>query len=116
MQEIVWIEGGKLDWSAHEKFLDVQLGWLMRPCAPRAPLSCALVRISDGANVPEHIHASEDDILYVLRGGARMVVEGAGERTLKAGDFLRIPAGLRHRPHDFAGDFLAFNVWAANPA
>ena len=45
-----------------------------------------------------------------------MAIEGAGERTLTAGDFLRIPAGSRHRPYGFAGDFLAFNVWAANPA
>ncbi|MGD0642874.1 MAG: cupin domain-containing protein [Roseiarcus sp.] len=116
MQEVDWIEGGKLVWSAHENFPDVRLGWLMRPSARGAPVSCALVQIPDGANVPEHVHAGEDDILYVLHGSARMAIEGAGEMTLTAGDFLRIPAGSRHRPYGFAGDFLAFNVWATNAA
>jgi quercetin dioxygenase-like cupin family protein len=116
MQEVDWIEGGELVWSAHERFLDVRLAWLMRPKAPGAPLSCALVQIADGANVPAHIHDGEDDILYVLRGFARMAIDGVGERTLAAGDFLRVPAGARHRPYGFAGDFLAFNVWAGNPA
>ncbi len=116
MREIDWIEGGKLAWSAHETFPGVSLAWLTRRARRGAALSCALVRIADGADVPEHVHADEDDILYVLRGAARMAIDGAGERTLAAGDFLRVPAGARHRPYGFAGDFLAFDVWAPNPA
>jgi quercetin dioxygenase-like cupin family protein len=115
MSEMVFVKGEALVWSAHAKFRDVRLAWLMRRPAS-APFACALVRIPDGGAPPEHVHASEDDILYVLRGGAHMWVEGAGEIALKAGDLLRVPAGARHRPHDIAGDFLAFNIWASNPA
>ena len=89
----------------------MRLAWLLPPGASET-LVCALARIPDGASVPEHAHAGQDDILYVLRGGARMSIEGQGERTLRQGDFLRVRAGLRHRPFDIGDDFLAFNLWA----
>ena len=110
MNEVDWIAADAAPWSAHPTFADVRLAWLLPPAAA-AGLACALVRIADGSTVPEHVHAGQDDILYVLRGAARMWIDGHGERALRPGDFLRIPAGMRHRPFGFDGDFLAFNLW-----
>jgi quercetin dioxygenase-like cupin family protein len=112
MNEVEWIAAGAASWSPHPAFPGVRLARLLRALPIRA-LDGALVEISDGASVPEHAHAEEDDILYVLRGEARMWIEGRGEQALGAGDFLRIPRGRRHRPFAFAGGFLAFNLWAA---
>jgi mannose-6-phosphate isomerase-like protein (cupin superfamily) len=114
MQEPIIVLGQDIAWTPHPQFADVRLGWLMRRTADTPPLSCALVEISPEADVPEHIHAQEDDILYVLSGRARMQIEGQGEVVLEPGAFVRIPAGARHRPHSFEGTFLAFNIWAAH--
>ncbi len=111
MNEADWVGAGTAPWIPHSTFPEVRLAWLLPPGASET-LVCALARIPDGASVPEHAHAGQDDILYVLRGGARMWIEGQGERTLRQGDFLRVRAGLRHRPFDIGDDFLAFNLWA----
>ena len=115
MQEPTLIANKDFAWTRHTEFAGVHLAWLTRRSAGTPPLSCALVQIPPEAAVPEHIHAHEDDILYVLRGSARMWIEGRGEILLEAGTFLSIPAGTRHRPHSFEGGFLAFNIWAAHP-
>ena len=101
-----------LAWTDHPQFADVRLAPLMGSFADSAPLLAALVRIAEGGGAPEHLHARQDDILFVLRGQVAMWIEHRGEVELQAGDFLRIPAGLRHQPRRAAGDFLAFNLWA----
>lgn len=77
---------------------------------------CALVEMPPGAQVDEHVHDQQDDILYVLRGSAVMWIEDSGDLLLSAGSYLRIPKGTRHRPHGFAGGFRVFNLWAALPS
>ncbi len=116
MRGVVSIEAGRIAWTPHPSFAGVLAAWLMQRSSEAMPISCALVQFPSGAEVPEHAHPDEDDILFVLRGGASMRVEGHGEIPLKAGDFLRIPSGVRHRPHSFEDGFLAFNVWAPNPS
>jgi mannose-6-phosphate isomerase-like protein (cupin superfamily) len=115
MQEPTLIAGEDIAWTPHPQFANVCLAWLMRRSADTPPLSCALVEMPPEAEVPEHIHAHDDDILYVLRGRALMWIEGRGDIPLETGGFCRIPAGTRHRPHSFSGGFLAFNIWAAHP-
>ncbi len=39
----------------------------------------------------------EDEWVLVLRGSAGLQLEGEAERTLRAGDFLLLPAHCRHR-------------------
>ncbi len=115
MDEVISIESGNVPWSPHPAFPGVLLAWLIRRLEAPA-VSCALVQLPPDAEVPEHAHAQEDDILYVLRGRARMWIEERGELKLEAGSFLRIPRGVRHRPHSFEEGFMALNFWAANPA
>ncbi|MGO9173408.1 MAG: cupin domain-containing protein [Rhodomicrobium sp.] len=114
MHDVTLIRSGQVAWSPHPTFAGVLVAWLVqRPEAPA--VSCALVQLPPQAEVPEHAHGQEDDILYVLHGRARMWIEERGDMQLEAGTFLRIPRGVRHRPHSFEDGFLAFNVWASNP-
>ncbi|MGO8951980.1 MAG: cupin domain-containing protein [Rhodomicrobium sp.] len=114
MHDVTLIRSGQAAWSPHPAFAGVLVAWLVQ--RPKTPaVSCALVQLPPEAEVPEHARAQEDDILYVLRGRARMWVEERGDMQLEAGTFLRIPRGVRHRPHSFKDGFLAFNVWASNP-
>ena len=53
------------------------------------------VDLDPGVTFPMHSHPGEE-IIYVLEGEWEYQVEGKGATTLKAGDVLFIPAGVKH--------------------
>jgi quercetin dioxygenase-like cupin family protein len=53
------------------------------------------VDLDPGVTFPLHSHPGEE-IIYVLEGVWEYQVEGKGTMTLKAGDVLFIPAGVKH--------------------
>lgn len=53
------------------------------------------VDLDPGVTFPLHSHPGEE-IIYVLEGVWEYQVEGKGATTLKAGDVLFIPAGVKH--------------------
>jgi quercetin dioxygenase-like cupin family protein len=53
------------------------------------------VDLDPGVTFPLHSHPGEE-IIYVLEGAWEYQVEGKGAMTLKAGDVLFIPAGVKH--------------------
>ena len=59
-----------------------------------------LVTIPPGARANAHLHANHETAIYVISGEAVMWFgEGLVERlTVKAGDYLYIPAGVPHLP------------------
>src|ERR1700687_168171 len=65
-----------------------------------AEISIFLLRVKPGCRnleVGEHLHETSDDIPYFLSGSCTVVVERSEERPMRAGDFIRIPKGARHR-------------------
>ncbi len=44
-----------------------------------------------------HAHDAEDELFYVVKGTLRIEFED-GATTLRQGDFLTVPKGLRHNP------------------
>ncbi len=52
------------------------------------------VDLDPGMTFPLHSHPGEE-IIYVLEGEWEYQVEGKGAMTLKAGDVLFIPAGVK---------------------
>jgi quercetin dioxygenase-like cupin family protein len=61
--------------------------------APRVALS--LLEIDAGAAVPAHRHATETELLYVMRGGGTMTV-GAVELAVTATSAVQVPPGVEH--------------------
>jgi quercetin dioxygenase-like cupin family protein len=53
------------------------------------------VDLEPGVTVPMHSHPGEE-IIYGLEGEWEYQFEGKGAMTLKAGDVLYIPAGVKH--------------------
>jgi quercetin dioxygenase-like cupin family protein len=53
------------------------------------------VDLDPGVTFPQHSHPGEE-IIYVLEGVWEYQVDGKGAMTLKAGEVLFIPAGVRH--------------------
>jgi putative monooxygenase len=74
--------------------------------------SMGVLELQAGAGVPEHIHADSVEMLYVEEGGAEMTIEGQA-MTVKPGDAVYIPAGIRHsaRIPEGAPSFRAVQVY-----
>ena len=60
------------------------------------------VDLDPGVTFPLHSHPGEE-IIYVLEGVWEYQVEGKGAMTLKAGDVLFIPAGVKHGAKNVGG-------------
>ena len=71
-----------------------------------------LVSMPKGPGIPAHVHEGSDDIVYVLKGRAKMEIEGIGSFDLKKGSCMRVPKDTKHRIHDVTEDLLQYNVFA----
>ena len=74
-------------------------------------LTCFVVRCPAGSEIEEHVHEDETDVIYVLRGRARMWVEDQGVFPLQPGAFVVVPSGLRHRTFDVEEELLIYDVF-----
>jgi len=74
--------------------------------------SMGLLELDAGAGVPEHIHENSVEMLYVEEGTIEMTVEGK-VLTVRSGDAVYIPAGVRHaaRIPEGAPRFRAVQVY-----
>ena len=55
----------------------------------------AQIYLKRGALVPMHVHESEQ-MTYILQGALRFLIEGE-EITVREGEVLHIPSGVRHQ-------------------
>jgi mannose-6-phosphate isomerase-like protein (cupin superfamily) len=73
------------------------LRWIMNAkLDANSPLTVGIAEIKPGQSNPAHLHGNCDEVIYVLSGSCEQRV---GDETviLKAGDTLRIPAGMPHQ-------------------
>lgn len=104
------IRVGQLPWEPHPIFKDLLVKKLLTYEKDNVDLSIVMVKVKRGAEVPVHVHA-QDDIVYHLEGKGKMWVDGVGDFEVEAGSFLRIPAGVKHQPHDIEEDILVFDIF-----
>lgn len=74
-------------------------------------VTCMLVKVPPGVEVPEHIHASQDDILFPLSGKAIMWIDGVGDFPLIPGVAVRVPKGVRHKIYGVREELLIHDVF-----
>jgi quercetin dioxygenase-like cupin family protein len=60
-----------------------------------APLSASVLRTKAGANIPEHVHAKETEMLYVLEGSGTMTINGVAMAVTPT-SVIQIPANTKH--------------------
>ncbi len=60
-----------------------------------APLSASVLAMPAGANVAEHVHANEAELLYILEGTGTMTVKGV-KQAVTATSVVQIPANTKH--------------------
>ena len=99
----------ELQWTPHPA-KGVERKILISKEKHNVDVTCMLVRIPRGIEVPEHIHETQDDIIYVLQGKFKLWAEGteyAGEK----GTLLRVSRGIRHKIYNVQEDTLLYDVF-----
>ena len=57
-----------------------------------------------------HVHDCKFQMYYVLKGWARFEYEGEGTKTVRAGDCVLQPAGIRHREIEHSADLELIEI------
>lgn len=104
-QEGVWIAAsGIVSWSEwHINFVERAAAFTQkkraRICAhgDDSNMHQMLIAHRIGTENPEHSHEKAESVL-MLRGTMCMHIQGKPSYFLHAGEFLRIPGGVRHQP------------------
>jgi quercetin dioxygenase-like cupin family protein len=99
-----------LTWVPHP-FLSIHILHLLTKKDDQADITCFLVKVPKGTAVEEHIHETQEDIIYVMKGKGRMWVDGVGDFVLEPGTFIRVPKNTRHRMYGVTEDLLNFDVF-----
>jgi quercetin dioxygenase-like cupin family protein len=111
MENYKLIQPGERKWDPHPQLPGVEVSYLLSKRTDNVNITSALVHLPVGSKVDRHLHENSDDIIYVLKGKAKMWVDGIGDVPLVTGTFLRIPKGTMHQPHDVEEDLIAYDVW-----
>ena len=107
----VWQFVEEISWQPHPVAEGVSIKPLVSNKIENVDVTCMLVRIPKGREVPDHIHDQQDDILYPLKGKATMWVDGLGSFSLEPGVIVRIPKGIKHRIVDIKEELLIYDVF-----
>ena len=100
-----------LSWAPHPIAEGVEIKPLVTKKDDGLDVTCVLVKIPAGKDIPEHIHETQADILYPLQGSAEMYVEGAGNFPLKPGIVVRVPMGAKHKIFNVTEALLVYDVF-----
>ena len=102
---------GDISWRPHPLVKEVSIKPLATKSEDGLDVTCMLVRIPAGKEIPEHVHKEQVDILYPLQGQAEMRVEGAGTFTLKPGIVVRVPKNIKHQIFNVTEELLVYDVF-----
>jgi len=101
----------EVSWMPHPTVQGVTIKPLVSEKEHGLNVTCMLVNVSAGKEVPEHIHEEQDDILYLPQGKAVMWVDGTGNFSLEPGVIVRVPKGKKHKIFNVTQDLLIYDVF-----
>ena len=100
-----------IQWIPHPVAAGVEIKPMISKGEHGLDVTCMLVSVPAGGEVPEHIHAEQEDILYPLKGKAMMWVEETGEFSLEPGVIVKVQPGKKHKITDVEEDLLIYDVF-----
>jgi quercetin dioxygenase-like cupin family protein len=100
-----------ISWIPHPIIPGIKIKSMISQKEHGLDVTCILVDIPAGKEVPEHIHETQDDILYPLQGRGVMWVDGDGDFPLEPGLIIRVPKGTKHKIFDVTQDLLIYDVF-----
>lgn len=105
------IQPTEMKWDPHPQLPKIKVAYLVSKRDDNVDITCALVHLPAGSQVEKHFHENSDDIIYVIKGKAKMWIDKIGDVPMLPGTFLRIPKGVWHQPHDVEEDLIAHDTW-----
>ncbi len=99
-------------WVSHKLSPEAKTKTMISKKDDGLDVSCVLVDLPVGVEIPEHIHDQQDDILYPLKGKATMWVDGTGFFTLEPGVIVRVPKATKHKIIDVVEDMVIYDVFS----
>jgi len=85
---------------------------LTKDALPDTPMYAGTAQLQPDAGLPEHSHESSAELVYILSGSGKLVLNGA-EQTVQAGDLIFIPPGVLHSFHNSGGEVVnVFQVYS----
>lgn len=97
-------------WEPHP-YLPIQIKPFLSRKEDGADLTVFLVKLPVGKEIPEHAHETQEDIIFIVAGRARMWIDGVGEFGLEPGTFVRVPKNTRHRIYGVTEEILNYDVF-----
>jgi mannose-6-phosphate isomerase-like protein (cupin superfamily) len=67
-----------------------------------------------GSMIPDHVHEESEEVLFLISGHARIVIEGEGEFEIGPETAFYSPVGKKHRVENI-GDVPLKLVWVYSP-
>ena len=98
-----------LQWAPHVA-KDVERKIFISKKENQVDVTCMLVRIAKGAEIPEHVHDTQHDIVYVLQGKFKFWVDGV-DYDAEKGTLVRVPPGIKHRLYDVQEEVIYYDVF-----
>ena len=98
------------EWAAHP-FLPIQIKTLLSKKDDGAEITCFLVKVPVGKDIPEHVHETQEDIIFILSGKGRIWIDGLGDFSLEKGMFVRVPKNTKHRIYGVTEEIINYDVF-----
>jgi quercetin dioxygenase-like cupin family protein len=111
MEKSKVIQPHEIKWKPHPQLANAKVAYLLSKREEKVDLPCFLVHLPVGTEVERHIHENSDDMIYVIKGKAKLWVDQVGDVPMVEGTFVRIPKGVLHQPHDIEEDLIAYDVF-----
>jgi len=67
-----------------------------------------------GSMIPDHIHDTSEEVLFLISGRAKIVIEGVGEWEIGPETAFYSPRGIKHRVENIGDEPLRI-VWVYSP-
>jgi mannose-6-phosphate isomerase-like protein (cupin superfamily) len=111
MEKSKIVQPHEVKWEPHPQLANAKVAYFLSNREDNMDLSCFLVSTPVGTKIEKHIHENSDDIIFVVKGKAKMWIDKVGDVPLSEGSFIRIPKGVLHQPHDIEEDLIAYDVF-----
>ena len=99
-----------VEWAPHP-FLPIQIKSFLSKKDDGGDITIFLVKIPAGREIPVHVHETQEDIIFILAGRAKMWIDGVGDFDIEKGTFIRVPKNTQHRIYDVTEDILNYDVF-----
>ena len=80
----------QLAWEPHP-YLPIQIKPFLSKKADGADITIFLVKLPVGKEIPEHVHETQEDIIFIVAGKAKMWIDGIGDFILERRDLCPGP-------------------------